>query len=208
MRRNQMKSNDDGAVGMGALIVYVGTIILAILISFTLLNLTERLSQNTQQTAEDVRRDSVNSIIITGAWVYDNYDDMLFMMEFGGAGEPISRVDVQYVLTCTEDDGTFNYRSAVLGDSQGGSPIHVWEVGSDGPDTPGFTNVDNFQPGARYFFTLDGGTQADPTEDKCGPVHLDEEGISANLYMHIPNGPSTHQILTLSNGREIGSSII
>lgn len=208
MRRNQMKSNDDGAVGMGALIVYVGTIILAILISFTLLNLTEKLSQNTQQTAEDVRRDSVNSIIITGAWVYDNYDDMLFMMEFGGAGEPISRVDVQYVLTCTEDDGTFNYRSAVLGDSQGGSPIHVWEVGSDGPDTPGFTNVDNFQPGARYFFTLDGGTQADPTEDKCGPVHLDEEGISANLYMHIPNGPSTHQILTLSNGREIGSSII
>ncbi len=208
MRRNQMKSNVDGAVGMGALIVYVGTIILAILISFTLLNLTEKLSQNTQQTAEDVRRDSVNSIIITGAWVYDNYDDMLFMMEFGGAGEPISRVDVQYVLTCTEDDGTFNYRSAVLGDSQGGSPIHVWEVGSDGPDTPGFTNVDNFQPGARYFFTLDGGTQADPTEDKCGPVHLDEEGISANLYMHIPNGPSTHQILTLSNGREIGSSII
>jgi len=208
MRRNQMKSNDDGAVGMGALIVYVGTIILAILISFTLLNLTEKLSQNTQQSAEDVRRDSVNSIIITGAWVYDNYDDMLFMMEFGGAGEPISRVDVQYVLTCTEDDGTFNYRSAVLGDSQGGSPIHVWEVGSDGPDTPGFTNVDNFQPGARYFFTLDGGTQADPTEDKCGPVHLDEEGISANLYMHIPNGPSTHQILTLSNGREIGSSII
>lgn len=203
-----MKSNDDGAVGMGALIVYVGTIILAILISFTLLNLTERLSQNTQQTAEDVRRDSVNSIIITGAWVYDNYDDMLFMMEFGGAGEPISRVDVQYVLTCTEDDGTFNYRSAVLGDSQGGSPIHVWEVGSDGPDTPGFTNVDNFEPGARYFFTLDGGTQADPTDDKCGPVHLDEEGISANLYMHIPNGPSTHQILTLSNGREIGSSII
>ena len=80
MRRNQMKSNVDGAVGMGALIVYVGTIILAILISFTLLNLTEKLSQNTQQTAEDVRRDSVNSIIITGAWVYDNYDDMLFMI--------------------------------------------------------------------------------------------------------------------------------
>ena len=208
MRRNLLKSNEEGAVGTGALIVYVATIILAIVISFTLLNLTEMLSQNTQQTAEDVRRDSVNSIIITGAWVYDNYDDMLFMMEFGGAGEPVARVDVQYVLTCTQDDGTFSHRSAVLGDSQGGSPIYVREVGSDGPDTPGFTNVDNFQPGARYFFTLDGGTQADPTEDKCGPVHLAEEGISANLYMHIPNGPSTHQILTLSNGREIGSSII
>ena len=27
---------------------------------------------------------------------------------------------------------------------------------------PGFTNVDNFEPGARYFFTLDGGTQTTP----------------------------------------------
>ena len=56
--------------------------------------------------------------------------------------------------------------------------------------------------------SLDGGTQADPTDDKCGPVHLDTEGINANLWLHIPNGPSTQQELSLSNGREIGSQII
>ena len=208
MRRGQIKADERCTMGIGAMIVFIAMILLASLVSFTIIHLTEEIAQDSQNTAEDVRRDFANSVIITGAWVYDNYDDMLFMMEFGATGDPISRVDVLYVLTCTEEDGDFFYRSAALGDSNGGSAIYVWEVGTDGPDTPGFTNVDNFVPGARYFFTLDGGTQASPGSDNCGPVHLDREGIDANLWLHIPNGPSTHQILSLSNGREIGSQII
>ena len=209
MRRMRVKSDIHCAVGLGAMVLFIGMILLAAIISFTIIHITEEISQKSQKSAEDVRRDVANSVIITGAWVYDNYDDMLFMMEFGATGDPLTREDVLYVLTCTEDDGDFFYRSAALGNSNGGSPIYVWEVGSDGPvNNPTFTNVNNFQPGARYFFTLDGGTQANPGGDQCGPVHLDTEGISANLWLHIPNGPSTHQILTLSNGQEIGSQII
>lgn len=209
MRRLRNNSDEDCTIGMSAMVMFISSILLAAIISFTIIRLTEEIGQNSQNTAEDVRRDVANSVIITGAWVYDNYDDMLFMMEFGATGETIAREDVLYVLTCTESDGDFFYRSAALGNSNGGSAIHVWEVGTDGPsNNPTFTNVDNFQPGARYFFTLDGGTQADPTDDKCGPVHLDTEGINANLWLHIPNGPSTQQELSLSNGREIGSQII
>lgn len=211
MRRSRIKSDDECSVGSGALIVYIAMILLATIISFTVINITEKISQKSEQVAEDVRRDSVNSVIITGAWVYDNQDDMLFMMEFGAAGEPVDRVDVQYVLTCTEPDGTFHHRSAALGDSQGGSPIYVWELGTDSPvNNLGFVNVDTFQPGARYFFTLDGGTQtnAGGPDGECGPPHMDTHGISSHLYLHIPHGPSTHQILTLSNGQEIGSQII
>jgi hypothetical protein len=211
VRRNKLKPDDECSVGTGALIIFIATILLASIISFTIIRISEEISQKTQNTAEDVRRNSVNSVIITGAWVYDNQDDMLFMMEFGAAGEPVSRLDVIYVLTCTEPDGTFHYRSAALGDSQGGSAIYVWEVGDQSPvDNPTFTNVNNFQPGARYFFTLDGGTQTSPggAAGECGPPHLDTHGIDANLFLHIPNGQSTHQLLSLSNGREIGSQII
>ena len=133
MRRKRVKSDIHCAVGIGAMILFIGMILLATVISFTIINLTERLSQESQNTAEDVRRDVANSVIITGAWVYDDYDDMLFMMEFGATGDPLAREDVLYVLTCTEDDGDFFYRSAALGNSNGGSPIYVWEVGSDGP---------------------------------------------------------------------------
>ncbi len=209
MRRKKIESDTQCAIGIGAMIVFIGIILLTAIISFTIINVTEKIAQESQRSAEDVRRDVANSVIITGAWVYDNYDDMLFMMEFGATGEPLTREEVMYVLTCTENDGDYFYRSAALGDSGGGSAIYVWEVGSEGPvNNPTFTNVNNFQPGARYFFTLDGGTQGDPTGDECGPVHLDREGITANLWLHIPNGPSTYQILTLSNGLEIGSQII
>ena len=208
MRRKAIKSDIHCAIGLGAMVIFVGMILLTAIVSFTIISVTEKIAQESQRSAEDVRRDVANSVIITGGWVYDDYDDMLFMMEFGATGEPLTREEVLYVLTCTEHDGDYFYRSAALGNSGMGSPIYVWEVGSDGPDDPGFTNVDNFQPGARYFFTLDGGTQATPGGNQCGPVHLDTEGISANLWLHIPNGPSTHQILTLSNGLEIGSQII
>lgn len=211
MRRSKLKNDDECSVGTGALIVYIAMILLASIITATLIHVTEGISQKTENTSEDARRNSLNSVVITGAWVYDNQDDMLFMMEFGGAGEPVARVDVMYVLTCTEPDGTFHYRSAALGDSQGGSAIYVWEVGSPSPvDNPTFTNVNNFQPGGRYFFTLDGGTQTSPggAAGECGPPHLDTHGIDANLFLHIPNGQSTHQLLSLSNGREIGSPII
>jgi len=207
MRRLRKNSDENCTIGMSAMVLFITTILLAAIISFTIIRLTEEIGQDSQNTAEDVRRDVANSVIITGAWVYDNYDDMLFMMEFGATGDPIAREDVLYVLTCTESDGDFFYRSAALGASNGGSPIWVWEVGSERP-TNTADNVQNFQPGARYFFTLDGGTQADPTDDKCGPVHLDTEGINANLWLHIPNGPSTQQVLSLSNGRVIGSQII
>ena len=207
MRRLRKNSDENCTIGMSAMVLFITTILLAAIISFTIIRLTEEIGQDSQNTAEDVRRDVANSVIITGAWVYDNYDDMLFMMEFGATGDPIAREDVLYVLTCTESDGDFFYRSAALGASNGGSPIWVWEVGSERP-TNTANNVQNFQPGARYFFTLDGGTQADPTDNKCGPVHLDTEGINANLWLHIPNGPSTQQVLSLSNGRVIGSQII
>ena len=209
MRRLRQTNDDDCTIGISAMVMFITSVMLAALISFTIIRLTEGIAQDSEKAAEDVRRDVANSVIITGAWVFDNYDDMLFMMEFGATGDPIAREDVLYVLTCTESDGDFYYRSAALGASAGGSPIYVWAVGTDGPiNNPTFANVDNFQPGARYFFTLDGGTQGDPTDNKCGPVHLDTEGINANLWLHIPNGPSTHQILSLSNGREIGSQII
>lgn len=208
MRRSKLKEEDSCTAGTGAMIVFIAMILVSSIIVFTLVNATERLTQRTDRTAEDARMKIVNTVIITGAWVYDSYDDMLFMMEFGPAGEAVERLDVIYVLTCTDQDGTFNFRSAALGDSRGGSSIAVWEVGTPGPGETGHTMVNNFQPGGIYMFTLDGGTQDDPTSDECGPVYLDSEGISANLYLHIPNGMSTHQILTLSNGREIGSQII
>ena len=98
MRRLRIDSDIKGAVGLGAMIIFIGMILLSAIVSFTIIHITEELAQDSQNTAEDVRRDFANSVLITGAWVYDSFDDMLFMMEFGATGDPITRADVIYVL--------------------------------------------------------------------------------------------------------------
>ena len=75
MRRSRIKNDENCTVGTGALIVFVSMVLLATLVTFTLVKITEEIAQSTQKTSEDVRRDVVNSVIITGAWVYDNQDD-------------------------------------------------------------------------------------------------------------------------------------
>ena len=72
MRRLRMDSDIKAAVGMGAMIIFIGMIMLSAIVSFTIIHITEELAQDSQNTAEDVRRDFANSVIITGAWVYDN----------------------------------------------------------------------------------------------------------------------------------------
>ena len=49
MRRSRIKSDDECSVGSGALIVYIAMILLAVTISFTVINITESISQNTQK---------------------------------------------------------------------------------------------------------------------------------------------------------------
>ena len=206
--RRRIRDEAEGAMGLGALILLVAMIILALVVGSTMVLMHEKISQTTTATMEDTRRESVNSVVVVGGWVYDNHDDMLFLMEFGSSGEAVARSDVIYTLSCTDSSGNYFYRSAALGNSAGGSTIYVWQVNQPGPGEPGYTLVNNFAPGERYFFTLDGGTIAAPGGAQCGPIHLAQEGINGDMWLHLPNGMSTHQEIALSNGRVIGSEII
>ena len=208
MNNNNLAEDKIAALGLGAMIVFVASIMLAAIVGASLILLHEQITQQGSKTTEDTRRGSINSIIIVGGWVWDTADDMLFMMEFGSSGEAVERLDVWYQLSCTEPDGDYFYRSAALGDSDGGSTIYVWEVGDPAPGQPGYAITDNFEPGKRYFFTLDGGFQGSPGTLQCGPVHLAEHTIDADLWLHLPNGMSTHQSIALSNGNIVGSQII
>ena len=208
MKEENFIEDKIAAIGLGALIVFIGSIMLAATVGVSLILLHEQMTQQATKTMEDTRREGVNTVIIVGGWVWDEWDDMLFMMEFGSSGDAVERLDVWYQLSCTEPDGDFFYRSAALGETNGGSEIYVWEVGDPSPGQPGYAITNNFEPGKRYFFTLDGGTTAVPNSLSCGPVHLAANNIDADLWLHLPNGMSTHQTLSLSNSNVVGSQII
>ena len=74
------------------MIMFITAILLQPL--FHLLLFANEESLKIARIPQRMKTDVANSVIITGAWVFDNYDDMLFMMEFGATGDPIAREDV------------------------------------------------------------------------------------------------------------------
>ena len=65
MRRLRIESDEKCTMGIGAMIVFIGMIMFASIVSFTIIHLTEELTQHSENSAEDVRRDFANSVIIT-----------------------------------------------------------------------------------------------------------------------------------------------
>ena len=65
MRRGQIKA-DERHYGNWCNDSLHRYILLASLVSFAIIHLTEEIAQDSQNTAEDVRRDFANSVIITG----------------------------------------------------------------------------------------------------------------------------------------------
>ena len=202
------KHNDDGAVGFDLMITYVGIVIMMIVIGSTAVGMVEKMGQQTQHTALDANKEAGTKMIVVGAWVEDGYDDFLFMIEYQSQGKNVLAEDVEWVLWCVEDDTTLHYRSGTIDDWASGPSIpggfgSIWEVGTEPSDT-----ITELESGARYFFGIDGGTNgAGIGDDECGPRFLHQNGISATLSVHLPDGGSTTQILEI--GRfEVGAPVI
>ena len=199
MRR--AKHNDDGAIGIDLMITYVGVVIMMIVVGSTAIGMVERMAQQTQHTAMDANKEAGTKMIVVGAWIYDGYDDFLFMIEYQSQGKNVLAEDVEWTLWCVEDGDTLHYRSGTV-DNWPFQTFSIWEVGTEPSDT-----VTELESGARYFFGIDGGTNTDTSGTQCGPIFLHEEGISATLTVSLPDGGYNTQILEI--GRfEVGAPVI
>lgn len=196
------KHNDDGAVGIDLMITYIGIVIMMIVIGSTAVGMVEKMGQQTQHTALDANKEAGTKMIVVGAWIYDGYDDLLIMIEYQSQGKNVLAEDVEWVLWCVEDDDTLHYRSGTV-DDWPFQTFSIWEVGTEPTDT-----VTELESGARYFFGIDGGTNgAGASGAECGPIFLHQQGISATLSVHIPDGGTSTQ--TLEIGRfEVGAPVI
>ena len=195
------KHNDEAAIGIDLMITYVGIVIMMFVIGSTAVGMVEKMGQQTQHTALDANKEAGTKMIVVGAWIYDGYDDLLIMIEYQSQGKNVRAEDVEWVLWCVEDDDTLHYRSGTV-DDWPFQTFSIWEVGTEPTDT-----VTELESGARYFFGIDGGTNTETDGKQCGPIFLHEEGISATLSVHIPDGGTTTQILEI--GRfEVGAPVI
>ena len=192
----ETEHDEEAAIGVDMIIMYIATVIMIAVISATMMQVVEELAQQYQHTSADATKSAATQIVVVGAWVEDQYDDFLFMVEYQGQGKEVAPSEIAWVLWCTEN-GNLHYRSGTLDDWISGPPFgtgvaSIWKVGDEPTNT-----ATELIPGERYFFGIDGGTNDAPGGSQCGPIFLANNNINAHLTIHFPNGGSSTQLLQI-----------
>ena len=190
--------DDKAQYGIGMMIVFMACILVAAVSSAVIIQAVEALTQQTQHTVHDANKEAATKMVILNVWVEDNYDDYLFMIEYQSMGKEVNPGDVDWILSCTDNDD-FYYRSGSLDDWISG-PGSIWEVGQQ----PG--SVSSLESGKRYFFGIDSGTNTNVGGAHCGPNWIEERGITATFMINMPDGGVTTQILKVTD-LTIGASV-
>jgi hypothetical protein len=190
--------DDKAQYGIGMMIVFMACILVAAVSSAVIIQAVEALTQQTQHTVHDANKEAATKMVILNVWVEDNYDDYLFMIEYQSMGKEVNPGDVDWILSCTDNDD-FYYRSGSLDDWISG-PGSIWEVGQQP------TSVTTLESGKRYFFGIDSGTNTNVGGAHCGPNWIEARGITATFMINMPDGGVTTQILKV-NDLTVGASV-
>ena len=206
----QEREDNLAQVGIGAMIVFIGTLIAVTSSAYVMIGQLEAISQSTEKTIAVATNEAHTQIIFVGAWVDDAYDDFLFMIEYQSLGEEVVTDEVGFVLWCEKDDTVYR-RTGYLGDPLTSAPSQttIWAIGEDPHDGI----PDRLQSGKRYFIIADGGVGSGMTggetggpNNVCGPKDIFENGITAYYSIYLPNGGHTTQELRM-NVFEVGESV-
>ncbi len=176
--KNTNKQRDDlGAIGIGAMIVFIALILVAAVASAVIIQTGEKLQQNAQQTGSDTQQEISGKISIITVWVGDQgtpgAEEITMVFELAPGSEPIADTAVHWAVICDDGAGT---ASVVDGDLSAATELD------------GATAVATIDPGETYMIDLVVGGGVGAT---CAPALNEEHSmvISAN------GGGSTYETL-------------
>ena len=179
-KNNRNKESDDlGAIGIGAMIVFIALILVAAVASAVIIQTGEKLQQNAQQAGSDTQQEISGKVSIVTIWVgvqTGGAEEITMVFELAPGSEPMDADQIHWAIIC--DDGA-------------NTPGLVDEDLSLATELDG-TGVATFNPGETYMIDLVGGGGANAD---CPPA-LNEEHqmiISAN------GGGSTYETLSYTN---------
>ena len=68
-------------VGLGAMIVFIGSLVAIITSAHVMIMQLEIISENSETIVSTTSKEAHTQVIFVGAWIEDGYDDYLFMIE-------------------------------------------------------------------------------------------------------------------------------
>ena len=107
MKNNQIKKDEIGSIGIGAMIVFIALILVAAVASAVIIQTGEKLQQNAQQSGSDTQQEISGKITVNSMFVFDPDDSYLLYFETAPGSEVITPSDVQFQLTCEDTGGNY-----------------------------------------------------------------------------------------------------
>ena len=190
-------------VGLGAMIVFIGSLVTIITTAHVMIMQLEIISENSETIVATTSKEAHTQVIFVGAWIEDGYDDYLFMIEYQSLGKEVEVEDVGFTLWCVDTAGDLHRKTGDLGEWASGpnNQVAIWEVGGE------IEEPESLESGKRYFIGVDGGTDDGPGGDECGPEFIHDEGIIAYYTIYLPFGGHTTQELKVTTFG-VGESVI
>ena len=110
--KNEMKNenrDDLGAIGIGAMIVFIALILVAAVASAVIIQTAEKLQQNAQEAGEGTK-DAISSKVMIVNAVRGGANDVDVTVELAPGSDDVTAANVQWVGVCSSgtDSGTFN----------------------------------------------------------------------------------------------------
>ena len=183
--RDNQEQDTWGAIGIGAMIVFISLILVAAVASAVIVQTAEKLQQNAQRTGDDTSDELSGKLTIQAGYV-QNTGEYILYVRLGAGSENIPVVDVSYQLYCAENAGYESGRLAA-------ADVQL-------QSTAGF---------AGGVATME---IQDPYKIMIDPQQCDAASVAAGegrvaLYLHVESGGTTYEMLNI-NSADDGTPII
>ena len=182
-RNNEIKNDEIGSIGIGAMIVFIALILVAAVASAVIIQTGEKLQQNAQQTGSDTQQEISGKISVNSIFVYDDSASYLLYFETAPGSEILDEATTDFQMTCENAGGAYQYVAGTFA-----TATAVDEVG-------GAAVGDNLEPGITYALVMNA---VAATGDDCSATSVDVNG-EVTLWIHVEGGGSTYETLYISD---------
>lgn len=193
--RNEIQEDKIAAIGIGAMIVFIALILVAAVAAAVIIQTAEKLQQNAQKTGDDTADNMAGKIMIMQGNVatasaaahsvlFTAGEAYLLMVRLAPGSDTTALNSITFQLFCT--NGVVEGTMGTVG------------MGTAAAMTAHATAVTSLTPGVGYLFWIDGAGGVD-----CSP---DSGDASVELYLHVANGGTTFETLTIDNAA--GGSLV
>ena len=190
--------NETGAIGIGAMIVFIALILVAAVASAVIIQTAESLQQNAQSTGDDTQKEIAGKVQLHGAFYAAAGDDVHLIFSLAPGSGTILTTAINFQVFCNDDGNNFVQDAGDFDDEA--------VITLDGGTTIAAGSAGSVTAGQKYYISLTL-TNCALDDVNTGWAAGSHDG-SININFHIDAGGSTMEVLDASGTLNEGDSVL